>query len=73
MTSHLNDRGQVEQLQRDVNALNARNAHQCHSFVEAKRDLDITMNEFLKEEGVGNDKTGLFNLTFQQVGFGAGV
>jgi len=35
--------------------------------MQIKRDLDIAMNDFLKEENVGKEKAAIFQLTFKQV------
>jgi len=37
--------------------------------VQIRRDLDIAMNDFLKEENVGKEKASIFQLTFKQVGY----
>lgn len=61
---------QVEQLQRDRAASDAKLKGQAKQLAEVKRDLDISMNEFLKEETIGKDKATMFQLTFKQVGEG---
>ncbi|GFH08881.1 coiled-coil protein required for normal flagellar motility [Haematococcus lacustris] len=35
---------------------------------KVRRDLDISMNDFLKEEAVGKDKASVFQVTLKQVG-----
>jgi hypothetical protein len=39
----------------------------CLSPLQIKRDLDIAMNDFLKEEGVSKEKVAMFQVTFKQV------
>jgi len=58
---------QVEQLQRDKAALEQRFKAQQKMMEEVKRDLDISMNEFLKEETIGKDKAAMFQVTFKNV------
>ncbi|KAL6748938.1 coiled-coil flagellar protein, move backward only 2 [Haematococcus lacustris] len=64
-----NLRFQVEQLQRDRATLEAHAKMQHSALEEVRRDLDISMNDFLKEEAVGKDKASVFQVTLKQVGF----
>ncbi|GFH09634.1 uncharacterized protein HaLaN_04813 [Haematococcus lacustris] len=59
----------VEQLQRDRATLEAHAKMQHSALEEVRRDLDISMNDFLKEEAVGKDKASVFQVTLKQVGF----
>lgn len=62
-----NMRFQVEQLQRDQASMDAKLKTQSRGMEEVKRDLDISMNDFLKEEAIGKDKAGMFAMTAKQV------
>mmetsp|Transcript_40583 Transcript_40583/g.90203 ORF Transcript_40583/g.90203 Transcript_40583/m.90203 type:complete len:924 (-) Transcript_40583:938-3709(-) len=62
-----NLRFQVEQLNRDKAVLEGKLREGRKELEELKRDLDISMNDFLREEAVGKDKAALFQLTFKQV------
>ncbi|KAJ9511397.1 hypothetical protein QJQ45_029792 [Haematococcus lacustris] len=59
---------EVEQLQRDRATLEAHAKMQHNALEEVRRDLDISMNDFLKEEAVGKDKASVFQVTLKQVG-----
>eukprot|EP00798_Chlamydomonas_sp_ICE-L_P024336 gene24336-9952_t len=60
-------RFQIHQLLRDRKELDNRIVAQKREMEEAKRDLDITMNHFLTEEGVGKDNAASVQLTLKQV------
>mmetsp|Transcript_22973 Transcript_22973/g.63455 ORF Transcript_22973/g.63455 Transcript_22973/m.63455 type:complete len:940 (-) Transcript_22973:763-3582(-) len=62
-----NLRFQVEQLQKDKAVLNAHMNRELKQTEEVRRDLDIAMSDFLKEENVGKEKAAIFQLTFKQV------
>ncbi|KAG2431406.1 hypothetical protein HXX76_009421 [Chlamydomonas incerta] len=58
---------QVEQMHRDVNALEARRRVQSRELSDVKRELDIQMAAFLHEEADGKEKVALFQLTYKEV------
>ncbi|KAG2482118.1 hypothetical protein HYH03_018925, partial [Edaphochlamys debaryana] len=58
---------QVEQLHRDVGALEARRRSQSRDLADVKRELDIQMAAFLGEEAEGKDKLAMFQMTYKEV------